>query len=576
MATITRDWSTDTVGQLPAGFTSDTGDTRFIGVKAGQVTPDSPQALIVSGSSVTHSIVSGFTDGNGGNFTGTQYFRVGGIPIVQFFYRLTGDPQGACTSYQISLNRATNGDFTLSRLVGGQAVSLKRIVDANGGMSTIPQNEVLALTPNLDGSRLRFQLRRADGSYLTPSGTFVSTPTNCFDYTDNDPKAILTEGKLAYLWFVAGGNSFQIGKFSYQATTPQATVTTVAVSPATATVLGGMTQQFAATVAGTGNPSQSVTWTASTGTIATTGLWTAPPTLDDEQSVTLTAKSTLDPTKTGLSTVTIPATGLPRMGAITLSSADGVDRIDYPAPTAGKHPVLGISLLVGTTSGGQSPIPVATNLSAGAGQFTHPCGGYRYSVVAIDNASPALVSSPSNEVRGANAPRGLPATVAQTTAIVRNLLSTFFPPSLLVGLAKLQADVLNVDVKKIAGSDLAANAFRDQTIGQTVPQAMLDAFGTVTATQLQTKLDATLSPSLLAGLAKLQANTIDVNVVQLAGSTDAANKLRDEELSQTISTAAASAIGAATAAKLTIPSVADTATAVWNSSKRTLTSTSTS
>ena len=576
MATITRDWSTDKIGQLPADYTSDTGTARFIGVKANQVTPDSPQSLVVIGDSAVHSLTSVFTDGNGGNLTGTQYFRLGGIPIVQFYYRQTGDMGGSYTAYQLSLYRANNGNLSLSRVVGGNTVSLVQLVDATGGMSKIPENEVLALTPNLNGSRLRFQLQKADGSYLTPSGTFVTTPTYCFDYTDNDPKAILTEGKLAYLWFVAGSNSFQIGKFSYQGTIPPATVTTVAVAPATATVLGGMTQQFAATVAGTGNPSQSVTWTASAGTIATTGLWTAPAALDNDQLVTVTAKSTFDASKTGLSTVTVPAVGPPQMGNITISSADGVDRIEYPAPTAGKRPVLAISLLVGTTSGGQSPIPVATTLSAGAGRFTHPCGSYRYTVVAIDNGSPTLVSPPSNEVRGADSPRGLPATAAQTAAIVRNILSTFFPPSLLIGLAKLQADVLSVDVKKIAGSDLAANTFRDQTIGQTVPQATLDAFGTVTATQLQTKLDATLPPSLLAGLAKLQANTIDVNVVQLAGSTDAAGKLRDEELSQTISTAAASAIGAATAAKLTIPSVADTATAVWSSSKRTLTSTTTS
>ena len=576
MATITRDWTTDNIGQLPADFTSDTGDARFISVQSSRINSASPNSLVVKSDGAVHNLSSNFGDSNGGNFTGTQYFRLGGNPIVQFFFRLAGNLSGSYSGYMISLYRANIGSLDLARVVNGNQTYVVHVTDPNGGMGALPENETLALTPFFDGRRMRFQLQRADGAYLTPSGTFVTAPTNCIDYTDTDPAAILTEGKLGYLWFVGGANSFQLGKLSYEATLTPATVTNVTVAPATATVVGGMTQQFAVTVTGTGDPSRNVTWTASAGTITTTGLWTAPPTLNSAQSVTVIARSTLDSTKSGLSTVTVPATSSPQVGQITVSFADGVDLIDYPAPKAGARPVLGVSLLVGTTPNGQSPIPVATNLSPGAGRFTHPCGGYRYKVVAIDTASPALVSPPSNEVQGANAPRGLPVTVAQTTAIVRNILSTFFPPELLVGLAKLQADVLSVDVKKIAGSDLAANTFRDEEINQTIPQTVLDAFGTVAATQLQTKLDATLSPSLIAGLAKLQASALDVNVIQLAGSSDAADKLRDEELSQTVSTAAATAIAAATAAKLAIPSVQDTAGAVWSYSKRTLTTSSSS
>ncbi len=95
--------------------------------------------------------------------------------------------------------------------------------------------------------------------------------------------------------------------------TPNA-VTAVAVSPNTATI--GTTQQFTATVTGTGTFSQNVTWsvaapmgyTGSSGTISAFGLYTtpnpAPPT------VTVTAVSTMDTTKSAAVTVTlaIPAT----------------------------------------------------------------------------------------------------------------------------------------------------------------------------------------------------------------------------------------------------------------------------
>ena len=355
---------------------------------------------------------------------------------------------------------------------------------------------------------------------------------------------------------------------------PVATITGVSVSPATVIVTGAKTQQFAATVIGTNSPSQNVTWATSAGSITATGLLTVPASLSIEQTLTVTANSTADVSKVGAATLTVPPAGPIEISPITVASADGIDLIDYPAPTAGIAPILGVALLVGTSSGAQSSTPVAMNPGVAAGRFTHPCGGYFYTVVAITEGSLDLSPTLPNEVQGAIAPRGQPTTYAQTMAVVRNVLSTFFPLDLLVGLNKLKAEVLEVDVKTIAGSDLAATNLRDEGVGQAISQATLDAFGAVAATQLETKLDAVLPPSLLEGLAKLQAGTLDVNVVQLAGSSSAASKFRDEELSQTISTAAVSAIGAATAANLAIPSLQDTASAVWNFSNRALSTSS--
>lgn len=93
-------------------------------------------------------------------------------------------------------------------------------------------------------------------------------------------------------------------------------VVAVAVTPATASINTGVTQQFAASVTGTSNTA--VTWTASgtgcsgatCGTISSTGLYTAPPTVPSPATVTITATSASDPSKSASATVTImPPTG---------------------------------------------------------------------------------------------------------------------------------------------------------------------------------------------------------------------------------------------------------------------------
>lgn len=75
----------------------------------------------------------------------------------------------------------------------------------------------------------------------------------------------------------------------------------VAVSPATATVPQGGTQQFTTVVSGTSNTS--VTWTATGGTVSGTGLYTAPAMAG---TYVVTATSAADTTKFATATVTVP------------------------------------------------------------------------------------------------------------------------------------------------------------------------------------------------------------------------------------------------------------------------------
>ena len=77
------------------------------------------------------------------------------------------------------------------------------------------------------------------------------------------------------------------------------TAVNVTVNPAAATLAANQTQQFTAAVTG-GSGNTAVTWTVSpnVGTVSTTGLYTAPATIGAQQTVTVTATSVADGTKT--------------------------------------------------------------------------------------------------------------------------------------------------------------------------------------------------------------------------------------------------------------------------------------
>jgi len=87
------------------------------------------------------------------------------------------------------------------------------------------------------------------------------------------------------------------------------TVTSVTVSPSTASVIKGGTQQFTATVTGTNSPAQTVNWTVTGGgtgtTIANNGILSVAAGETIGTHLTVTATSTVDTAKSGAATVTV-------------------------------------------------------------------------------------------------------------------------------------------------------------------------------------------------------------------------------------------------------------------------------
>jgi Abnormal spindle-like microcephaly-assoc'd, ASPM-SPD-2-Hydin len=126
----------------------------------------------------------------------------------------------------------------------------------------------------------------------------------------------------------------------------------ISVSPITATVASGGTQQFSAHITNTSNTA--VTWSATSGTVSTTGLFTAP-TVTATKSVTVKATSVADTTKSASATVTINAAA----GILTLNPAS----INFGSVTVGQtSPVLLTTL---TNTGNASLMITSDSISAG-------------------------------------------------------------------------------------------------------------------------------------------------------------------------------------------------------------------
>lgn len=96
---------------------------------------------------------------------------------------------------------------------------------------------------------------------------------------------------------------------------PTITVKSVNVTPAAPTVAGEAQQTFTAEVIGSDdNPysDQSVTWSASAGTITEEGVFTAPAATDEDQTITIKATSDADDSVSGTATVTVPKKEAPQ------------------------------------------------------------------------------------------------------------------------------------------------------------------------------------------------------------------------------------------------------------------------
>jgi hypothetical protein len=141
--------------------------------------------------------------------------------------------------------------------------------------------------------------------------TWTVSGNNYMGTTISDGVLNVAANETATSLTVRATSTVDTSKFGTAAitVTVPATVTPVTVDPATASVVRGGTQIFSATVAGTGNPAQTVTWGVSGNshsgtTISATGLLTVAAG-ETATSLTVRATSTVDTAKSGTATVTV-------------------------------------------------------------------------------------------------------------------------------------------------------------------------------------------------------------------------------------------------------------------------------
>ncbi len=230
---------------------------------------------------------------------------------------------GATQQFTATVGQATNTAVTWT-LAGPGTLSSLGLYSAPGMLAT-PATASVKATSVADPSKsmtITFNIPAVTVAVLPKTATVILGATQQFMAT------VTNAMNISVTWTVTGPGSISAaGVYSAPAslTTPatatvtaisvadpsksdSATVTIpaveVSVSPPTASLDGGETQQFAATVTNAMN--QAVTWSVTgLGSVNSQGLYSAPAIVPSQTTATVTATSVADPTKSGSAIVTL-------------------------------------------------------------------------------------------------------------------------------------------------------------------------------------------------------------------------------------------------------------------------------
>ena len=245
-------WQQQALGS-PLAVTANT--EYLVSVNTGKnyyVATNSGLASQVSNKNLHSEVGSNGRYGSSGQYPTNSYQNSNYFRDVVF---VPSSSSGSGTTVSISLTPAT------STVVAGGSVQFSATVSGSSNS---------AVTWSVTGGSIS-----PSGLFITPStaGTYAVKATSAADSTKSATASV---------------------------TVTTAPTVAVSISPSTATVKTGATQQFAATVTGTSNTG--VTWSASGGTISSSGLYTAP---SSSGNYTVQATSTADTTKSASATVTV-------------------------------------------------------------------------------------------------------------------------------------------------------------------------------------------------------------------------------------------------------------------------------
>jgi Putative Ig domain len=234
------------------------------------------------------------------------------------------------------------------------------------------------------------------------SGLLTGTPTSPGTYsflvlvTDKFP---MERGWQSYSITVANNTTPSIG---------------VTVSPASATLSSGGTQQFTATVTGTWNTA--VKWSASSGSITPTGLYTAP-TVQSSANATVTATSQADSTVSANATVTINPAQNQSLQITTLGLTPGQQGQQYNAAFAASG---GTQPYSWTISSGALPPGISLSTNGNLNGTPTATGAFTFTVRVTDTNNLSATGSFTLAIGAGSAfdgPAELPTATVETAMV---------------------------------------------------------------------------------------------------------------------------------------------------------------
>ena len=211
---------------------------------------------------------------------------------------------------------------------------------------------------------------------------------------------------------------------------------TVTIQPTSASLFLGQTQAFQATVIGSTNTN--VTWqvngvaggSTSTGTISSSGLFTAPAILPASANATVTAVSQANPKDGASATVTLQDNIVVSVVPASASVSTGAAQVFTATVTGTGSPSAGVTWSVNGIAGGNSTFGTIVSNSAASAVYTAPAAPPTPAVVTVTATSVADTSKSANAsvtvvCSGANSMS--PATANVALSATQNFTASFCP-----------------------------------------------------------------------------------------------------------------------------------------------------
>ncbi len=286
-------------------------------------------------------------------------------------------------------------------------------------------------------------------------------------------------------------------------TSPGTPAITVAISPLNpAAMVAGATQTFTATVSND-SANAGVSWTASAGTIGSSGLYTAAtPVLG--ASATITATSKTDPTKSASVTVPLTASGSNTISVNPLVPSKGTlgmgGSISFNATVANDPASQGLSWSIGAGPG------KLTAVTSGSVTYTSPSTG-----IAATTTVTLTATSIADPTKSATAPITLnPISVSITPTSAS--LSAGGSQSFAATVANDNSNAGVLWTVTGGGSFSATSTFSGIATNYTAPSPVTSSTVTITATS---KEDPTRSASASVSLSLISLNPVSPSVATL-------------------------------------------------------------